>query len=79
MTSITRVEAQEISLRVPVSGAVKLNSFVSDLDEFAFGCNSRFPGLWAVVTYFPDAKPKGEVVGELRAVEFVPQSFDLSR
>lgn len=32
-----------------------------------------------VVTYFPDAKPKGEVVGELRAVEFVPQSFDLSR
>ncbi|QYO65415.1 tetratricopeptide repeat protein [Leptolyngbya sp. 7M] len=79
MTAIAWVEAQEISLRVPVSGAVTLTSFVSNAGKVELGCNSRFPGLWAVVTYFPDAKPKGKIVGELRAVEFVPQSFDVIR
>ncbi len=51
-------------------------SFVRD-GVGRFGCRSTFPGLKAVITYLPDTKAKAKINGQLKAIEFVPQNFEL--
>lgn len=77
MVAIVTADGQTLRLRVSQEPqGLHFMSFVRD-GVGRFGCRSTFPGLNAVITYSPDAKPKGKTNGELKAVEFVPQSFEL--
>jgi hypothetical protein len=78
MVAIVRIDGRELRLRLPSKeGGLHLMSFTPEAGQFQFGCGSKFGDLKAVITYLPDEKPKGKIIGELKAVEFVPPSFDL--
>lgn len=77
MVAIVVSGGQTLRLRVsPEPQGLHFMSFVRD-GVGRFECRSTFPGLQAVVTYLPDAKPKGKTNGDLKAIEFVPTSFEL--
>jgi hypothetical protein len=50
--------------------------FTPDAGQLRFGCGESFPNLKAVVTFLPSADNK-KYAGDLKALEFVPQSFSL--
>ncbi|MGH9945998.1 MAG: hypothetical protein ACRD6X_02230, partial [Pyrinomonadaceae bacterium] len=54
-----------------------LRAFVPDAGGLRFGCGVSIPGLTAVITYLPSNDKKPKFAGELKALEFVPATFEL--
>lgn len=75
MTALVASNGQEIQLRVPESG-LRIMSFTQEAAGIQFGCNASIPDLTAVISYLPVTGNK-RIAGDLKAIEFVPKTFQL--
>lgn len=76
MTAIVNAQSGVLKLKVGSPQELRLGAFTPDAAEMQFRCGSTFPGLKAVITYLPNTDKK-KPGGDLKALEFVPPSFDL--
>jgi hypothetical protein len=61
---------QSLKLTAKSPQDVVFNAFTNDVGGMQIGCGTKFPPVPAVITYI-------ELLGELKAVEFVPKSFKI--
>ncbi len=77
MTFLVTAGKKPLRLKAPPQNELKLATFTPEAGEIQIGCGVSLPDVPAVITYLPDGDPKSEINGDLKAVEFVPKSFQL--
>ncbi len=76
-TAVVTFNKVQLRLRMPEKPEdLKLALFVRDVNP-QITCGTNLSDIKAIITYLPDAKPKGKIVGELRALELVPPSVEI--
>lgn len=76
MSAVVALNGQEMQLRVPEPNSLRIMSFTQDAAGIQFACNASIPDLTAVISYLPVTGNKN-VAGDLKAIEFVPKTFQL--
>jgi tetratricopeptide (TPR) repeat protein len=74
---VIRTPTAVIKLKAPAPSEMKIISYTPDAGGLSFGCGVSYPTLPAVVTYRANQDKKGKNAGELVALEFVPQAYQL--
>lgn len=64
-----------LKLKVVEPKELVLSVYTPDANGLRFGCGASVPGIKAVITYLPGTDKKFS--GDLKAIEFVPSSFQL--
>lgn len=72
-----KTATQTLKLKAITPQNVRFAVFTPEVGQMQIGCGAKMPVVPAVITYRPDANPKAKQNGEIIAVEFVPESFNL--
>src|SRR5205823_6203761 len=72
-----KTEAESFTLRSKDFTSLQLNAFVPISGDSAVGCDADLSSFKAVVTYKEPSNADHRAVGEIQAVEFVPDNFRL--
>ena len=76
MSALVTTDKGPMKFRVVAPQALRLMVFTPDITSMRFGCGEAYPNVKAIVTYSPGDGKK--FAGELKALEFVPSSFQLA-
>jgi hypothetical protein len=76
MTAVVMLNGQELQLKIAEPNGLRITSFVQEAAGVQFGCNASMPDLTAVISYLPVSGNK-KYSGDLKAIEFVPKTFQL--
>ena len=77
MFFIVKAEEQILKLKTDAPQNVRIMAFTNSAGGLQFGCGVKLPSLPAVVTYRPSADSKDKSHGEIVALEFVPEGFEM--
>jgi tetratricopeptide (TPR) repeat protein len=76
MLALVALNGHEMQLRMPEPKSLRIMSFTQEAAGIQFGCNVSIPDLTAVISYIPITGNK-KIAGDLKAIEFVPKTFQL--
>lgn len=72
-----KIDGQDLALRTDSPNNVKIMMFTPDAAGMQFGCGVKPPPINVVITYRPTEKSDKKIQGEIVALEYVPESFEL--
>ena len=75
---IVKAGAQVLKLKTDAPQTLRIAAFTQKAEAMQFGCGVKFPPLPAVVTFRPSTDAKDKSDGEIIAIEFVPEGFELN-
>ena len=75
---IVKAGEQILKLKTDAPQNVRIAAFTDSAGGLQLGCGVKLPSLPAVVTYRPSADAKDKSHGEIVALEFVPEGFELN-
>ncbi len=77
MIFVVKSGSQVLRLKTESPQNVRIMAFTQNAGAMQFGCGVKLPTVPAVVTYRPSADGKEKTNGEIVAIEFVPEGFEL--
>lgn len=75
---VVKSGSQILKLKTESPQSVKLIAYTQKVGPMQMGCGVKLPSVPAVVTYRPPSDGKGKSDGEILALEFVPEGFELN-
>ena len=75
---LVRKDSQILKFKTESPQSLRIASFTQNGGMMTFGCGVKLPPLPAVVTYRPPTDAKDKSNGEIVAIEFVPEGFELN-